>query len=47
MMKSEEFKEDKKTKILYLSTVNFGKKKDEAIINWCEETLEALNQVED
>ena len=23
------------------------KKKDEAIINWCEETLEALNQVED
>lgn len=47
MMKSEEFKEDKKTKILYLSTVNFGKKKDEAIINWCEETLEALNEVED
>jgi hypothetical protein len=36
---------DKKSTILYLSTVNYGVKMEEAQIKWCEETLKKLEEV--
>ncbi len=37
---------DKKSVILYLGTVNFGKKIEEAKIKWYEETIKALEELE-
>lgn len=36
---------DKKSTMLYLSTVNYGVKMEEAQIKWCEETLKKLEEV--
>ncbi|MBW6410720.1 PadR family transcriptional regulator [Clostridium weizhouense] len=38
---------DKKNLILWLSTINFGKHDEEAKIKWCEETLNALEEIKD
>ncbi|EKQ51702.1 MULTISPECIES: PadR family transcriptional regulator [unclassified Clostridium] len=37
---------DKKSAILYISTVNYGKKIEEAKIEWYEETIKALEELE-
>lgn len=37
---------DKKSAILYLSTVNYGKEIEEAKIKWYEETIKALEELE-
>jgi DNA-binding PadR family transcriptional regulator len=47
ILSSESFETDKKSRILYLSTVNAGKKNEEAKIKWCEETIKALEEVKD
>lgn len=44
MLKSQLENVDKKSVTLYLSTVNFGKKIEEARIKWCEETIRDLEE---
>jgi PadR family transcriptional regulator AphA len=47
MFNSGKIEADKKSKVLCLSTVIFGKKNDEAKVKWCEETIKALEEIED
>jgi PadR family transcriptional regulator AphA len=47
ILKSGRVKADKKDLILWLTTLNYGRKTEEAKIKWCEETIEALEEIKD
>jgi len=47
ILRSGEVKVDKKSLVLWLTTINYGKQSEEAKIKWCDETIKSLEEIED
>jgi len=47
LFNSGKIQADKKSLVLWTSTINYGRKGEEAQIKWCNETLEELEKIKD
>ena len=47
LLRSGKVQADKKSLVLWLTTISYGKQSEEAKIKWCDETTKSLEEIRD